>query len=145
MQNIFLTNTKYNRLLIAAVSILFYVIACITPAISFKHDTSPDYGYGILSMGWLGIIVGLPTWYANLAYISVLTYFINNQLYRCKVASLIMIAIISSIILLYYPIFPADEGGVNYLIIKNLEIGAYLWCFSLLLPAFFAFIYKSKE
>jgi len=113
------------------------------PAFLLMEDSTPFYGYELLLGGCFAISSGLPTWYANVAYLFLLIFFAKNKLASSILAGIVMLLLMSSIILLFFFIIPGGEVvGFPYITIDKIYIGTYLWFISLLLPVVFAMIYK---
>jgi len=143
MKNIFTNNASRNRLFIVAISIVIFIIACFLPCLKTTLDDGPYYGYQILSNGWIAIFGFVPTWFSNIAYLFVMLYFIRNKLDAAIGASIIMVLLMATIIMLLIPMIH-DFETYKLIYIQHVYSGAYLWIISLLLPLFFSILYKIK-
>ncbi len=86
----------------------------------------------VLFLGWMGPLVGQFAWYANpLLLLGMITF-----MFRKWIATLVFIVLTllmaANTFLLFFQEVPADEAGVNMLMLQNLHIGFYLWIASTL-------------
>lgn len=139
-----LTNSKQNRWLIVIISLGLFFLSLITPSITFQGDTRAFTGMNFLLAGWIGITKGVVGWYANILYIFELILLVKNRLNWCSLILLPVIVLISTTMMLYYPGFPRNEAGRDF-IIEHLQLGFYLWALALIMPGIFSIIYYFRR
>jgi hypothetical protein len=123
------------RLIVLAVSIVLFALACASPTLIFLRNGTSDEtwaGYMVLLLGWLGPFIGQFAWYANpVLFVGMITFLVRQW-----VATIVLIALsllmAANTFLLFFQGVPADEAGVNMLTLQNLHIGFYLWIASIL-------------
>jgi len=130
------TLTIYQRSAVTAVILLIYLVACCCPALTFDNyysgnstpqSTDTWFGWTALLLGWLGIAVGSVAWLANFVLGLTLIFLMCGL----RWATLISSAVTVLVSLDFFPIFsariPADEGGVGRAVLRQPEIGVWLW------------------
>jgi hypothetical protein len=122
------------RLVVLAISLLLYGVACAAPALVFLGNGGSEAwpGYRVLFLGWLGALIGQFAWYANpLFFFGIITF-----LFRKWIATIVLIGLTllmaANTFLLFIQEVPADEAGVNVLTLETLHVGFYLWVASIL-------------
>jgi hypothetical protein len=123
------------RFIVLAISVVLFGLACASPTLIFLRNGTSDEtwaGYMVLFLGWMGPFIGQFAWYANpLLFVGTITF-----LFRKWIATLVFIALTllmaANTFLLFFQEVPADEAGVNMLVLQNLHIGFYLWIASIL-------------
>ena len=135
------------RILLLLCTIL-YVAACFVPALLFHkfildpsaYDVTHWTGAQVLGMGWMGALVGQFAWYANPFWLLGWLCLLFRRPIWARIWFIITLLIAFHTFMLFGQILPADEAGVNRMMLIDLLIGAYLWFASIgigLIGAFF--------
>jgi hypothetical protein len=139
------------RLLALGVSLLLYALACALPALDFlKEDGSPTpespmFGFVLLFIGWLGIIIGQFAWLANLGWLLSLILLLCRRWIASLVTSILAILLAMQTYALFAQRVPANEAATSYLILQQVKIGFYVWLASFLAAGVSALILRSRE
>jgi uncharacterized membrane protein len=130
------TLTVYQRSIVTAVIVLIYLVACCCPALTFDNyyagDSAPQstdtwFGWTVVLLGWLGIVVGSVAWLANFVLGLTLIFLICGLRWATLISSAVTVLLSMD----FFPIFsakiPADEGGVGRAVLRPPGIGVWLW------------------
>jgi hypothetical protein len=135
-------------------SVVLFVVACFMPVLTFVKEggggAAPPVdewsGMHALALGWLGIFVGNPAWFANLFWLAGSLFFIPN---RGRIVALILCLLAVPVAFTAFSIIgqviPADEGGVNKQRVLQFHAGAYVWLASLICQAAVAVLVASRR
>jgi len=135
-------------ILLIATSFFFYVLACACPALIFRRSSNEIEvwsGFRILTIGWLGLLVGQIAWYANPVIGLSLLLVLLRRWIGALVIALISLAIAANTLLLFYKELPADEGNVVKLRLERLGFGFFFWLASILAIAVGAIILRRRD
>lgn len=118
-----------KRLQILSKIILLLSITCyITSLLTNAFFTNmPNYGYQLLEVGWLGILEGSITWFANpIYYFSLLT---GRWPKLSLISSALAFFIAGLFLLTFHQLYTSEGGSAGD--IQYLAIGYYLWLTSM--------------
>ena len=119
-------------------SLALWMLACISPAIEAKADSFHGKiwidGGSLLFSGFLGILMGLPSWYANPAWFASLMLLAKGKFRSSFIWSISAFFLgMTSVILFVYPFPLVNEAhGCK---INGLGLGFFLWMASMLVIA----------
>lgn len=129
------------------ISLVVYVVSLFLPGIIYEPSVATgyvrptDFGYQILSLGWLGIFYGYIAWYANPLYFIALVV-LKAKAYRTAF-KLSIASILVGLTALLINTVPANEGG-GVTAIRSFGIGYYIWLVALAVQ-FYAIIVEIKS
>ncbi len=117
-------------------SVALYLVSCFLPVLTFQKTGGSSgetwMGYHALLMGWMGVMVAQPAWFANPLWFAGSIFLIPNR------GRIVSILLCSFALLLALPALslvgnevPADEGGVLRQRVQQLHAGAYVWILSI--------------
>lgn len=140
------SNPDQSRWFIPVASLFFYVVACALPCLEFEKDGREIwYGYSILLMGWMAILVGQIAWLANPLWLAAMFFFVFRK-WRWSIGfSLFGLLLSFTTFMLFGRQIPANEGGVGKLDLQQLRIGFYVWLLSLSILFFGAIFMDRRE
>jgi hypothetical protein len=121
-------------LILIASSLVFYVLACAYPALIFRRSSSEIEvwsGFRVLTIGWLGLLVGQIAWYANPVIVLSLLFVLLRRWGLTLVVSGASLLIAANTFLLFHKELPADEGSVVKLRLERLGFGFFFWLASI--------------
>ncbi len=126
------------RLTLLWLSMVLYVAACLTTALIFKREGSPNEampGWNVLAVGWVGMLINQWGWFANLFLLLGLIFGFLRLFRAGKISTSIALLVSAvSIPMLFSQDVPANEGGVGPPFkLAELGIGCWLWLGSQLL------------
>lgn len=116
-------------LAVGGVSLLLYVIACITPAMVFDKETWN--GLQVLVIGWQGIFLGQFAWYANPFWALSLLLAFFRRWFLTVAASVMAFLIALDALSFVNTRVPLDEAFVNTMVFQSYHVGFYFWLASL--------------
>jgi len=132
-----------NMMILLAISLFLYVLACCLPALEFRNSDKPNdimLGLRALTVGWSGIFAGVYAWYANPFWFgSMLLLFFRRSIPGAILAA-IAVALAATTFGMVGRELPGDEGNVTRTTVIRLLPGCYVWMSSiavLLLSVFF--------
>lgn len=115
---------------IGGISLVLYVVACVTPAMVFDRETWS--GLQVLVLGWQGILLGQFAWYANLFWaLSVVLAFFRKWILTCATAVLALVIGLDGLSFVNARV-PLDEAFVNTMVFRSYQVGFYFWLASLI-------------
>lgn len=125
-------NPDQSRWYIPAASLFLYLIACILPCLEFRnHTVQIYYGYSILFLGWMAIVVGQIAWLANPLWLLSMAFFVFRRWTLSLTFSAISILFAASTFLLYRQQLPDADGSGVKIQLTSLRVGFYVWLTSL--------------
>jgi hypothetical protein len=136
-----------GRLVVLFTCLAFFLTACACPALVFKNtngSTEAMYGFSVLVVGWLGILVGQVAWYANFVIGLSLIFLLFRRWLTAALLALVAVAIAADTLLLFSKEIPADEGGVNKMYLVHIGPGFYFWVASMLVVVVGAIILRLR-
>jgi|688.fasta_scaffold637574_2 hypothetical protein len=109
---------------LCVIAVFFYACSLFLPAFTCGSNESFP-GWGVLALGWMGLITGDPRWFANLGFILLTVACLRPSTSRHPIA-----AGITALLALASFVAPAAgcEGGSgtpNWS--TGLDLGGYLW------------------
>ncbi|MGB5036403.1 MAG: hypothetical protein WBQ66_07340 [Blastocatellia bacterium] len=118
---------------LVAISVGLVVIACVLPVLVFVESNQESwFGYSVLLIGALGILIGQFAWIAN----PILALAWLASLLRWWIASAVIAAFGLLVALTSFRIvgqkIPLDEGGVRQATVGYLHVGFYVWLLAFL-------------
>ncbi len=118
-----------------ALSVALFVLACVTPCLEMSRKSDPVwYGLRILSLGWLGILVGQVAWFANPLWLISVLLLASRKWIAAIIFSGLALLVAANTLLLFVMPLPADESGMNKTSLERFRIGFYCWLASLAVP-----------
>jgi len=146
---------KYPRYL-PLVSVALFLMACVMPVLTFeKPDGAAGpgetwLGYHALAIGWMGILIGQPGWFANLFWFAGTLFLIprGGRKILPLILSLIGLLLAMSAMNLTGNEVPADEAGVVRQKVRELHGGLYVWLLAIFVQtatAFYAMIWRRRQ
>ena len=127
-----------ERFILLASSAICFLVACCLPALRF-HDVNGMEenwrGGTVLLLGWMGALVGQFAWFANLFLFGSWASIGFRWRPGGMIFAVLALLIASHSFALFGQSVPADEGGVNKLLLVRLLPGFYFWVLSIALSA----------
>jgi hypothetical protein len=124
-----------GRWAVCGISLSLFLAACAAPAIYMQRDNGDVYatfGYKILPVGWLGILVGQFAWFANFALLgSWICTLCQWRIPATLFAAIALLIAVDTLDLYVHPPF-AGVRGVNHEHLNHLGWGFYFWISSML-------------
>lgn len=134
--------------LLIATFFVFYVLACACPALIFRRSSSEIEiwsGFRVLTIGWLGLLVGQIAWYANPVIALSLLFVLLRRWVLTLVVSGVSLLIAANTLLLFFKELPADEGNVVKLRLEHVGFGFFFWLASILAIAVGSVILRRRD
>jgi hypothetical protein len=124
-----------SRWFIPAASLFLFVASCALPCLEIDQEGRVVwYGYRVLLMGWMTLLVGQMAWLANPLWLAGMFFFLFQRWTLSLGCALIGLSLAATSLLFFgwgevgIPV-QVDEGIVAA---KRLRVGAYVWLSSLL-------------
>ena len=140
---------KTNRAFLLIACSLPYLIACALPvAVScVNQNGKPEQfsGLWLLSIGWMGPLLGQFAWFANVFNIGAVASLLVGS-YRTSIGfSIITLLVSLDTFAWHVQEVYLDEGGVHKCTLDSLSAGAYFWFLALLAPLFLSLCMMRSE
>ncbi len=129
--------------------LLPYLIACALPVAvnCVNQNGKPEQfsGLWLLSIGWMGPLLGQFAWFANVFNIGAVASLLSGS-YRTSIGFSIITLVVSldTFAWLVQEVY-LDEGGVHKCTLDSLSAGAYFWFLALLAPLFLSLYIQRKK
>jgi hypothetical protein len=124
-------------------SLALYGLSLALPAFDFlnrgEFNDVPDGaltlmpGWEVLAIGWLGIFVWQFAWFANIAYLVSLCFWLGRAWRTAAILGLITIGLGLNTLFLFVQELPSNGAGAT-MYLQSLQPGFYCWIFSLSIP-----------
>ena len=135
-----------GRLILLAITLFIYLIACATPALEFNDpNDAVYYGFRILIIGWLGALIGQFGWFANLFLLVSIFLLLFRRWIGALISSLLALVIALQTFMLFSQKVPANEAATRQLDLLSLKVGFYLWLASMICLGIGALILRNRE
>jgi len=119
----------WGSLVVIAVSLFLFLLACATPAMVFDKETW--LGIQVLVLGWQGFFLGQFAWFANLFWLLSLLLVLLRRWVLALVATLLAILVALDALSFFGTKVPLDEAFVNTMVFHSYHLGFYSWVASI--------------
>src|SRR5262249_11095543 len=105
-----------NMIILLAVSLFLFVLACCLPALEFRNSDKPNdtmLGLRALVVGWSGIFAGVYAWYANPFWLASMTLLFFRRSIPATILAAIAVALAATTFGVVGRELPGDEGNVT--------------------------------
>jgi hypothetical protein len=129
--------------ILAGLTVLVYV-GSLFPSALYLENNADWTGGAVLSMGWLGPLIGQFGWLANLPWLVALVLLLFRFWTPAFILSLLAVLVGLSSLTFVHKEMLLDEAGVKKAIVLGLGPAFYLWMVALALPAVIAVLGRRR-
>jgi hypothetical protein len=139
------------RIIALLISFVLYGLACALPVLDFsKADGSPNpdgptFGFAALVTGWLAILIGQFAWLANLLWLLSLLLVLLRGWIASAITGILAVLLALHTYTLYSQRVPANEAATEFLYLRGIKFGFYVWLASFLAISISAIILRQRE
>ena len=137
-----------DQFFVIGASAAVFAIACALPALTFQTLSGMEqswYGGMIFLLGWMGALVGQFGWFANLLLLGSWV----SAGFRWRPGAVLFavgaLLIAAQSFALFGEAIPADEGGVNKLVLTHFMPGFYFWIASIVIALAGGFFVRGRK
>lgn len=129
------------RLILFLLTVALFVLACLVPALEFRHYCGDPSNYDMvtweglraLALGWMGLFVGIVGWVANPFWLLGMLAYLFNFRWTARLLLFVALGLALSSVMLFDRILPADEANLCQMVLEMPQAGFYLWLAAMIL------------
>ena len=129
-----------------AITLFFYLLGLFTPALILQGEGDTVwFGFRVLVIGWLGLLIGQFGWLANFPFLIGMILLLCRRWVGALLCAVLALLLALNTFLLYRQNIPVDEAATRYQNLDHLSYGFYLWLLSILALGVGALVLRKRE